>query len=60
MPEPKTLDGAVQWFRDRGHGAGHGVAKMKMRRGWFYSLVINIVLVVVVSAVLMSLLPVAM
>lgn len=54
-PEPKTLDGVVQWFKDRGHGA---LTKRSQHR-WIYTLIVNVVLVIAASAVLLSFLPVA-
>ena len=59
-PEPKTLDGVVRWFRERGHGCppaekGQGAGAKATSRLW--TLFVNVVLGLVIIALIMSLLP---
>ena len=61
-PEPKTLDGVVRWFRERGHGrttsteVSGRAAKTSSSRLWM--LIVNILLAVCLIALIMSFLPV--
>lgn len=56
-PEPKTLDGVVKWFKERGHGRlskGKDRAK-KSSKLWI--LFINVLLAVAIFALIMSFIP---
>lgn len=68
-PEARTLDGVVQWFRERGHGrlmptlsAQTDKEATQKREGQvsskLWTFVINVILVVVIFALIMSFLPV--
>ena len=59
-PEPRTLDGVVRWFRERGHGRppakrSQGLAAKTTSRLWTFF--VNILLAVAIIALIMSLLP---
>ena len=59
-PGPKTLDGVVRWFKERGHGRslaekGQGTGAKTTSRLW--TLFVNVLLALAVIALIMSLLP---
>ena len=58
-PEPKTLEGVVKWFRERGHGRlskGNGDKAGKSSKLW--TLFVNVLLAVVIFALIMSFIPI--
>ena len=60
-PKPRTLDGVVQWFRERGHGRhtlaekGQGTGAKATSRLW--TLFVNVLLALAIIALIMSFLP---
>ena len=58
-PEPKTLEGVVKWFRERGHGRlskGNDDKAGKSSKLW--TLFVNVLLAVVIFALIMSFIPI--
>lgn len=53
-PEPRTLEGAVKWFRERGHGRRMGT----QRSSWLTSLIFYSVLLLALFFIIMGFLPV--
>ena len=56
QPEPKTLTGVVKWFRERGHGRPLSRSSQKKSRVW--SVLINVVLILLIVMLVASFLPV--
>ena len=57
-PEPKTLDGVVKWFRERGHGRSSKGIDRAVKSSKLWSLFINVLLAMVIFAIIMSFIPV--
>ena len=57
VPEPRTLEGVVKWFRERGHGR----RRKRTRTGpsWLTSVLIYVLFVFALFLVFMAFLPVA-
>lgn len=58
VPEPKTLEGVVKWFRERGHGSKRR-KRTGAKRSWLTSVLIYVVFILALFLVLMAYLPVA-
>ena len=57
-PEPKTMDGVVEWFREKGHGCLSEEGKDRARKSSrLWTLFINVLLAVVIFALIMSFIP---
>jgi hypothetical protein len=57
-PEPKTLEGVVKWFRERGHGhlsKGNNDKARNSSKLWI--LFVNVLLAVAIFALIMSFIP---
>ena len=56
-PEPKTLEGVVKWFRERGHGRlSKGIDEAR-KSSKLWTLFVNVLLAVVIFALIMSFIP---
>ena len=55
-PEPKTLEGVVKWFRERGHGRRR--KRTGAKRSWLTSVLIYVLFILALFLVLMAYLPV--
>ena len=57
-PEPKTLEGVVEWFKERGHGRwSKGNNKKARKSSKLWTLFVNVLLAVVTFALIMSFIP---
>ena len=54
-PEPKTLEGVVKWFRERGHGCVNDKTRKSSK---LWTLFVNVLLAVVIFALIMSFIPI--
>lgn len=56
-PQPRTLDGVVEWFKDRGHGRR---VQPEKEQSAVKTFLLRLILLLTVFTVVMSFLPVAM
>ena len=59
VPEPRTLEGVVKWFRERGHGRRRRRRRTRTGRSWLTSVLIYVMFVFALFLVFMAFLPVA-
>ena len=53
-PEPKTLDGVVKWFKERGHGRAPKETGGTAKKSRLQTLLVNGLLAVVIFTLLVS------
>ena len=56
-PEPKTLDGVVKWFKERGHGRSSKEINKARGSSKLWTLFINVLLAMVIFVLIMSFIP---